>query len=66
MDSILPCIPAVQFDRPVQIRNVEGSGQLDAAITLDPRDNVVWSGGAVGAGAMLVEFEFFAMGGQVR
>ena len=55
----------MQFDRPVQIRNVECSGQFDAAITLDPRDNIVWSGCAVGAGAMLVKFEFFAMGGTV-
>src|SRR5690242_18257002 len=64
MDSILPCVPAMQFDRLVQIRNVECSGEFDAAVALDPRDNVVWSGCAVGTGAMLVEFEFFAMRGH--
>src|SRR5262245_11972796 len=62
MDSILSCVPAMPFDRLVQIRNVECGGQLDAAITLDPRDNIVWSGCAVGTGAVLDEFEFFAMG----
>ena len=51
------------FDRPVQIGNVESGGQCDAAVMLDPRDDIVWRGCAVGAGAMLVKFEFFAMGG---
>ena len=48
----------------VQIGNVERSGQFDAAVALDPRNDVVWRGGAVGTGAMLVEFEFFAMRGH--
>src|ERR1044072_3257288 len=64
MDSILPCVAAMPFDRPVQIGNVECSRQRDAAVTLDPRDDIVRRGAAVGAGAMPVEFEFFAMGGH--
>src|ERR1700733_10033799 len=52
MDPILPCVPAMPFDRPVQIRNIECSGELDAAVTLDPRENIVGSGGAVGARTM--------------
>src|SRR5262245_3759746 len=49
MNSILPCVPAMRFDRLVQIGNVEGRGQCDAAVALDPRDNVVRSGRTVGA-----------------
>src|SRR5690349_7031012 len=58
MDAVLAGISAVPLHLAVQIGDGEGLGELDAAIALDPMDDVVGCRLEVRPAAMALELEF--------
>ena len=61
MDSVLARVFTMPFDLPIKVRDGEGVGQLQTAISFDPCDNVLGRGIHVWAATMARELKFFSM-----
>src|SRR5580692_5848383 len=64
MDAVLARISAVPFDFTIQIRNRKRLGEPDAAVALDPSNDLVGCAVEIGASAMPFELEFLAVVGD--